>query len=253
MALGSVALKPPGKRKHREMRSASMEKPPSTCPSYRTSQSTSDEAPSGIQDPPRCAPPLPRPAIDTARQHGCSKVPEHQSNAYPSHTSTDRETSEVKSFGDAFWALSDHPFPDDEMGSMRVESPDSFTRGAVRQQDDSNELFKAESYESESSDPTATVASRPSLVQYAGHDDRTSDTRSTFAIPRIQKGMQTTFASQQNTGDEEERLDRQSQVRQSEARTLRRRRSSHDTGRVVVKRKRIGRLASSGEPLVSSN
>lgn len=238
-ALGSVALKPPGKRKHRETRSLSMEKPPSTCPSYRTSQSTSDEAPSGIQDPPRCAPPLPRPAIDTVRQHDCSKVPKHQSNACPSHASTDRETSEVKSIGDAFWALSDHPFSEDEMGFMRVESPNNHTKEALRQQDDSDELFEAESYESDSSDPTARVASRPSLVQYAGHDDRTSDARSTSAIPRIQKGMQTTFAFQQTTGDEGKGLDTQSQVCKSEAKTLRRRRSPHDTGPVEVKRKRI--------------
>ena len=239
MALGSVALKPPGKRKHREMRSYSMEKPPSTCPSYQTPQSTSDEAPNTIQDPPRCAPPLPRPAIDTVRQHDCLKAPKHQVNAYPSHASTDTGTSEVKRIGDTFWALSDPSFPEYEMGSIRVESPDGFTREALRQQDDSDELFEAESYESDSSDPTARVTSRPSLVQYAGHDDRISDTRSTSAIPRIQKGMRTTLASQQNTGDEEERLNRRSQVRKCGARTLRRPRSPHDTGRVVVKRQRI--------------
>lgn len=238
-ALGSVALNPPGERKHREMRSRFMEKPPSTCPSYRTSQSTSAEAPSGIQDPPRCAPPLSRSAIDTVRQHDCSKSPKHQSNAHPLHASTDRETSEINSIGDASWALSDHPFPEDEMGSTRVESPNNHTREALRHQDDSDELFEAESYESDSSDPTATVESRPNLVQYAGHDDRFSDTRSISSVPRIQKKMPTTPASQQHTRDEDERLDRQSQVCKTEARTLRRRRSPHDTGPVVVKRKRI--------------
>lgn len=216
------------------MRSRSMVKSPSTCPSYQTSRSTSDEAPSGGDDPPKRVPPLPRPTVDTLRHHDCSKGPEHHLNVDKSCAIRPRETSDVKSIGDAIGALSNHPSPEDEMESMRVESPNSPTREAVRHQNDSDNLFESDSY-----DPTGTVVSPPSLVRYAGHDGRIPDTRSTFASPWTQSGMQTTFTSQQDTRNEGGRQDKQPQVHKSENRTLRRRRSPHDIGRIVVKRQHV--------------
>lgn len=238
-ALGLDASKSRDKSKLCATRSRSMVKFPSNCPPYQTSQSTSDEAPSGSDDPPKCVPSLPRPTVDTLRHRDCSKGLEHHSNVDKSYAIRPRETSEVKSIGDAIGALSNHPSPEDEMESTRVESPNSPTREAVRHQDDSDKLFEPKPYESDSSDPTGTVVSPPSLVRYTGHDGRISDTRSTSASPWIQSEMQTTFTSQQDARHKGERLDKRSQVHKSENRTLRRCRSPHDIGRILVKRQRV--------------
>lgn len=238
-ALGLDASESRDKRKLCAMRSRSMVKPPSNCPSYQTSRSTSDEAPSGSDDPPKCVPSLPRPTVDTLRHRDCSKGLEHHSNVDKSYAIRPRETSEVKSIGDAIGALSNHPSPEDEMESMRVESPNCPTREAVRHQDDSDKLFESKPYESDSSDPTGTVVSTPSLVRYAGHDGRIPNTRSTSASPWTQSEMQIPFTSQQDARNEGERLDEQPRVHKSEDRTLRRCRSPHDVGRIVVKRQRV--------------
>lgn len=195
-ALGLDASKLRDKRKLCAIRSRSMVNSPSNSPSYQTSRSTSDEAPSGSDDSPQCVSSLPRATVDTLRHHDCSKGLEHHSNKDKSYAIRPRETSEVKSIGDAIGALSNHPSPEDEMESMRVESPNSPTREAVRHQDDSDKLFESKPYESDSSDPTGTVLSAPSLVRYAGHNGQIPDTRSTSASPWTQSEMQTTFTSQ---------------------------------------------------------
>lgn len=233
-ALGLVASTSRANQVRYTMRRMSIVGTPSSaspCPPY---QRAADEALCEEHTAPRLVSTSPVPAVDTSRHGDCVVAPEH-------HTGVDRscvipygQPSEMKGRGEATGTIPDRLSPGDEMLYAGLDSPNTVTEQATRHRERSDNLFEDDGFE-----PSVATASPQSLCSYTEPGCQNPEVRSMSPMPCVQDRQEATSTSRHCPQNEGLGLDRQSCTDQDGTRRLRRRRSLHDSVRIVAKRQRV--------------
>jgi hypothetical protein len=229
-ALGLVVSTSRAKRVGCTTRSTSVvENLPSAppCPPYQT---TSNEALHTGDNVPNLNAAPSSPAVDNTQHQDRAVAPGHHSGVDRSRAVAYEQASEIEDKGGVIRILPDHTTLGDEVFSAGAKSPNTATQEAMKHQRNSNDLFD------DPFEPSDTTASPQSLYSCAEQDGQIPENGSTSPVPRVQLQKETRLIphDERNNGPGS---DRQSCTNQSDTRSLKRRRSLHDSNWIKVKRR----------------
>lgn len=207
---------------------------PSATPCQPYHQTAADEALRGEDDAAKLISTPSSPTVDISQHHLGVVATERYSEADQPRATPHRQPSETEGKEGPTEMFVDRPSPGDEMFYADLESPNTATMGATRHQEGSDNLFEADVFE-----PNVTEANPHNSHSYAEQNGQILEFRPASPVPWIQDRTQTVSLSQHVPESEWLGLERQPCTDQSETRRLRRRRSLHNPGWVVVKRQRM--------------